>query len=152
MVALFSRPIVSNSLQPHSLQYARPPYPSPSPRVCPSSCPLRRWCLPAISSSDALFSICPQSFPASGIFPMSRLLATDDQNSGASVLVSVLSTSIQGWFSLKLTGLILLSKALFRSLLQHHSSKASILWRSVLFTVQLSQPHVTTGKTIALTI
>ena len=152
MVALFSRPIVSNSLQPHSLQYARPPYPSPSPRVCPSSCPLRRWCLPAISSSDALFSICPQSFPASGTFPMSRLLASDDQNSGASVLVSVLSTSIQGWFSLKLTGLILLSKALFRSLLQHHSSKASILWRSVLFTVQLSQPHVTTGKTIALTI
>ena len=148
---LFSRPVVSDSLQPHGLQHARPPCPSPSPRVCSSSCLLHRWCLPAISPSDALFSFCPQSFPASGTFPMSQLLASDDQNSGASVLVSVLSTNIQGWFPLRLTGLILLSKALFRSLLQHHSSKASILWCSVFFTVQLSQPHMTTRKTTALT-
>ena len=109
----FSRPIVSNSLQPHSLQYARPPYPSPSPRVCPSSCPLRRWCLPAISSSDALFSICPQSFPASGTFPMSQLFTSNDQNTGVSTSASVLPLSTQGWFPLRLTSLIsLLSKGL----------------------------------------
>ena len=66
---MFGHPVVSNSLWPHGLQQARPPCPSPSPGVCPSSCSLHRWCCPAISSSDALFSFCPQSFPASGTFP-----------------------------------------------------------------------------------
>ena len=82
---------------------------------------------------------------------MSHLFTSDDQNAGASVLASVNS---QGWSPLRLTGLIsLLSKGLSgRSLLQHHSSKASILWCSAFFTVQFSQPYVTTGKTIALTI
>ena len=63
---LFSHPVVSNSLWPHGLQNVRPSCPSPSPKVFPSSCPLHRWCHPAISSSGALFSFCPQSFPASG--------------------------------------------------------------------------------------
>ena len=77
---LFSHPVVSDSLQPHRLQHSRPPCPSPSPEVCPSSCPSYWWCPPAISSSDALFSFCPQSFPTSGTFPMSHLFASDDQS------------------------------------------------------------------------
>ena len=105
-------PVMSSSLQPHGLQHARPLCPSPSHKVYPSSCPLHRWCHSIISSSDTLFS-CPQSFPSSGTFPMSRLLASDDQNTGASVLVSVLPTGIQGWFPLRLSGLVsLLSQGL----------------------------------------
>ena len=68
MLLLFSSPVVSNSLWPHVLQHSRHPFPSPSPRVCPSSFSLPCWCRPAISSPDALFSFCPQSFPASGLF------------------------------------------------------------------------------------
>ena len=95
----------------HGLQHARSPCPSPSPEVCPSSCPLHRWCDPAISSSDALFPFCPQSFPVSGTFPMSRLFTSDDQNTRALALVSVPTMSIQDLFPLRLTGLIsLLSK------------------------------------------
>ena len=70
---LFNCPVMSNTLRPHGLQHTRPPCPSASPEVCPSSRPLHRWCHPAISSSDTLFSFCPQSFPASGTFPMSQL-------------------------------------------------------------------------------
>ena len=103
---------MSDSLRPNGLQHTRPPCPSPSPRVFPSSCSLHQWCCPAISSSDALFS-CPQSFPASGTFSMSGLLASDDQNTGASASASVLPVNIQGWSPSQLTGLIsLLSKGL----------------------------------------
>ena len=110
---LFSRPVTSDSLWPHGLQHARPPCPSPSPRVCLSSCLLHRWCHPAISSSDDVFSFYPQSFPASGAFPMSYLFASDDKNTGASPLASVLPVNIRGWSPLRLTGLIfLLSKGL----------------------------------------
>ena len=91
---LFSLPVMSNSLRPHGLQHARPPYPSPSPKVCPSSCLLSWWCHPAISSSDALFSFCPQSIPASRTFPMSQLFTSDDQNTWASASASVLPASI----------------------------------------------------------
>ena len=97
-------PVVSGSLRPHGLQHARPPCPSPSPGVCPSSCSLHRWCCPDISFSDALFSFCPQFSPASGTFPMSHLLASDDQNTGASALAPVLPVNIQGWSPLRLEG------------------------------------------------
>ena len=90
------------TLWPHGLQHARPPCPSPSPEVCPSSCPLHWWCHPAMSSSDALFSFCPRYFPASGTFPVSQLLSSDDQNAGVSASVSVLPMNIQGWFLLRL--------------------------------------------------
>ena len=110
MLLLFSHPVLSDSLRPHGLQHVRPPCPSSSPDVCPGSCPLHHWCHPAISSSDTLFSFCPLSFPASGTFPMSQLFTSDDQNTGASALV--LPTSIQSWFPLRMTGLILLSKGL----------------------------------------
>ena len=97
------------------LQHARPPCPSQSPKVFPSSCPLHRWCHPAISSSDALFSLCPQSFPASGTFPMSQLFVSEDQNTGTSASASVLPMRIQCRFPLRLTSLIsLLSKGLSR--------------------------------------
>ena len=103
---LFSCPVISNSLQSQGLQHTRPPCPPSSPRVCPSSCSLHWWCYPAISSSDTLFSFCLQSFPASGTFPMSQLFASGDQNTGVSASASVLPMSIQGWFPLRLTGLI----------------------------------------------
>ena len=96
----------------------------------------------------------PKVFPASGTFPLSWLFMLGDQNTGASALssASLFPANIQGWFDLRLTGLIsLLSKAL-RSLLQHHNSKASILWRSAFYTIQLSQLYVTIGKIITLTI
>ena len=101
---LFSCPVMSNFLRCHGLQHARSPCPSPSSGVCPSSCSLYQWCHPSISSSDALFSSRPQSFPASRTFPMSHLFTSDDQNTGASA--SVLSVNIQGLSPLRLTGLI----------------------------------------------
>ena len=85
-------------LQPHSLQHARLPCPSLSPRVGSNSCPLSRWCHPTISSSVVPFSSCLQSFPASGSFPMSQFLASGGQSIGASASASVFSVNTQGWF------------------------------------------------------
>ena len=113
LLLLFSHPVLPDSLQPHGLQHIRPPCPSSSLEVCPSSCPLHQWCHPAISSSDVLFSFCPQSFPAAGTFPMSWLFTSGDQNTGASASASVLLVNIQAWFHLRLIVLIsLLSKEL----------------------------------------
>ena len=103
---LFSHPVTSDSLWPHGLQHTRPPCPSPSPGVCLSSCLLHRWCHLAISSSDDLFSFYPQSFPASGTFPMSYLFTSDDLNTGVSASASVFPANIQDWSPLRLTGLI----------------------------------------------
>ena len=115
LLLLFSCQVLSVSLWLHSLQHARLPCPLPSPRICPSSCPLNRWWHPTISSSVSLFFFCLQSFPASGSFPMSHLFTLGGQSIGASASASVLLKSIQGWFSLSLTGLIsLLSKGLSR--------------------------------------
>ena len=106
LLSLFSHQVVSNSLQPHGLQHANPPFPSPSPGVCWSSCPLSQWCHPSISSSVALFYFCLQYFPASGSFPMSQLFSTGGQSMRASASASVLPMNIQDWFLLGLTGLI----------------------------------------------
>ena len=92
------------TLGPHGLQHARLPCPSLSPRVCSNSCPLSWWCQP-ISSSVAPFS-CPQSFPESGSFPLCQLFASGGQTTGVSVSASALSMNIQGWFPLRLTGLV----------------------------------------------
>ena len=106
---------MSDSLQPHGLQHARPPCPLLYPGVCSNLYPLSHWCYPTISSSIVPFSSCPQSFRASGSFPVSRFFASGDQNIGASVSASVLPVNIQGWFPLGLTGLISLqSKELSR--------------------------------------
>ena len=145
---------MSNSLPPHGLQHGMLPCPLPTPKVCSNSCPLSRWYHPTISSSAALFSSCPQSFPASGSFPVSWLFTSGSQCIGASASAPDLPMNIQGWFSLWLTGLISLQSkgGTLKSLLQHHSSKSSILWHSAFFMVQLSHPYMTTGKTIALTV
>ena len=106
LLLLFSRPVMSDSLQPHELQHARPPCPSLFPGVCPSSCPLSRWWHPTTSSSVAPFSPCLQSFPKSVSFPMSQLFTSGGQSIGASASASVLPMNIQCWFPLGLTGLI----------------------------------------------
>ena len=120
------------------LQHIRPPCPSPSPEVCPSSRPLNQRHHPAISSSDAPF-FCSQSFPASGTFPMSWLFASGDQNTGASA--SVLPMNIQDWFPLGWTGWISLhSKGLSRvfantTVQKHQFFSASLLHSSTLTSI-----------------
>ena len=107
--------IMSDSLWPHGLQHAGPPYPSPTPRASSNSYPLSQWCHPTITSSVVPFSSCLQSFPASGSFQMSQFFTSWGQSIGASALASVLPVNIQDWFPLVLTGLISLqSKGLSR--------------------------------------
>ena len=130
-----SHSVMSDSLQPHGLQHARLPCPSPAPRACPNSWPLSQWRHPTISSSVIPFSSCLQSFPASGSFPMSQFYASGGQIIGASGSTSVLPMNIQGWFSSGLTSLISLqSKGLSRvfsnSTVQKHQffGAQSSLW------------------------
>ena len=111
-----------------------------------------RWCHPTISSFVSPFSSCLQSFPASGSFPVSWFFTSGGQSIGGSASASVLPMDIQDWFPLGWTGWISLQSKGLWSLLQHHSSKASILRCSAFFIVQLSHPYMTTRKTIALTI
>ena len=141
---------MSDSLWPHEPQHARPPCPSPTPGVYPNPCPLSQWCHPTILRSVVPFSSCPQSFPASGSFQMSQLFESGGQSIGVSASTSVLPMNTQDW-SLGWTGWISLQSKGLKSLLQDHSSKASILLLSAFFIVQLSYPYMTTGKTIALT-
>ena len=122
MFLLFSRLVMSNSLQPHWLQHARLPCPSPFPRVCSNLCPLSWWCHPTISSSVIPFSSCLLSSSPWGSFPMSCLCI---RWPGASASASVLPMSSQGWFSLGLTGLV--------------SLKPKALWRVSNITVQKHQ-------------
>ena len=111
----FSRSVVSDFLRPHESQHARPPCPSPPPRVHPDSCPSSQWCHPAISSSVVPFSSCPQSLPASESFPMSQLFTRGAQSTGVSALASFLPKKSQGWSPLEWTGWISLqSKGLSR--------------------------------------
>ena len=149
----FSRSVMSDSLRPHELQHARPPCPSPTPGVRSNSRPSSRWCHPAISYSVIPFSSSPQSLPASGSFPMSQLLSWGGQSTGVSASASFLPKNTQDWLvSFRMDWLYFLAvQGTLKSLLQHHTSKASILQRSAFFTVQLSHPHMTTGKTKALT-
>ena len=147
----FSCSVVSDSLWPHGLQHSRLPCPSPTLRVYPNSCPLGQWCHPTISSSVISFSSCPQSFPASGSFQMSQFFPWGGQSIGVSASASVLSMNIQDWFPLGWTVWISLVQGTLKILLQHHNSKASILWRSAFFIVQLSHTYMTSVKTIALT-
>ena len=142
--------IVSDSLPPHGLQHTRLSCPSPTPRACSNSCPLSWLCHPTISSSVVPFSSCLQSFPASGFFQMSQFFASGGQ-SGFSFSISP-SSEYSGPISFRTHWFDLLAvQGTLESLLQHHSSKASMLQCSAFFMVQLSYPYVTTGKTIALT-
>ena len=109
---------MSHSFRPHGLKYTRLPCPSLSPWVCSNSCSMSWWCHSTISSSVTPFSSSPQSFPASGSFPISWLFASGGQGIGASASASVLLMNIQNWFPLGWTGWISLkSKGLFKSLL-----------------------------------
>ena len=147
----FSHSVVSDSLRPHESQHTRPPCPSPSPRVHSNSRPSSRWCHPAISSSVIPFSSCLQSLPESESFPISQFFTWGGQSTGVSALASFLPRNTRA--DLLQNGLVgsPCSPRDSQSLLQHHSSKASSLWRSAFFTVQFSHPYMTTGKTIALT-
>ena len=102
----FSCSVVSDSLRPHELQHARPPCPSPTPRVHPNPRPSNWWCHPDISSSVVPFSSCPQFLPASESFPMSQLFPWGGQNIGVSALASVLPKNTQGWSPSEWTGWI----------------------------------------------
>ena len=106
IIAQFSCSVTSDSLQPHGLQHARLPCPSPTPRACSNSCSSSRCCHTTISSSVVPFSPLLQSFPASGPFPMSQLFASVGQSIGVSASASVLPMNIQDWFPSGLTGWI----------------------------------------------
>ena len=101
----FSHSVMSDSLWPYGLQHARLPCPSPTPRICSNSCPSSQWRHPTISSSVIPF-FCPQSFPASGSFPVSHFFVSGGQSIGVSALASVLPMNTQDWFPLGLTDLI----------------------------------------------
>ena len=146
----FSNSVVSDSLRPHGLQHARPPYPSSTPRVYWNSCPLSWWCHPSISSSVIPFSPILNLDQHQGLFKWA---------SSSHQVAKVLEFQHQyfqwifrtDFFRIDWLDLLAFQGTL-KSLLQHHSSKASVLWHSVFFMVQLSHPYMTTGKTIALTI
>ena len=141
---------MSYSLQPHGLQYARPPCPSPTPRVYSNSCPFSRWFHPTISSSVVPFSSCLQYFPTLVFSNESVLCIRWPKYWSFSFNVSP-SYEYSGLISLKMDWMDLLAvQGTLKSLLQHHSSKASILQCSAFFTVQLSHPYMTTEQTIAL--
>ena len=150
----FSHSVMSNSLRPHRWQHARNSCPSHTPGACSNSCPLCWWCHPTISSSVVPFSSCLKSLLATRSFPVSQFFASG----GQSMLKVCWSFSIS--FSNEYSGLISFTmdwldlftvQGTLKSLLQHHSSKASILWCSAFFMAQLSHAYMTTGKTIALT-
>ena len=131
------------------MQHARPPCPSPTPGVYLNSSPSSRCCHPTISSSVIPFSSFSQSFPASGSFQISQLFTSGSQSIVVSASASVLPMNTPGLISFRMDWLDLLAvQGTLKSLLQYHSSKASILLRSAFFIVQLSHPYVTTGKTI----
>ena len=148
----FSCSVMSDSLWPDGLQHTRLPCPSPTPRACSHLCPSSQWWHPTISSSVIPFFSHLQSFPASGSFPVSQLFASGGQSIGVSASTSVPPMNTQGLISFRMDWLDLLAvQGTLKSLLQHHSSKASILQHSAFYIVQLSHPYMTTGKTIALT-
>ena len=149
----FSRLVVSDSLRPHELQHTRPPCPSPTPGVHSNSCPLSWWCHPAIY----LILCCPL-FLLPPIPPRIRVFSNESTLRMRWPKYWSFSFSIipfkehPGLISFRMDWLDLLAvQGTLKSLLQHHSSKASIFRHSAFFTVQLSHPYMTTGKTIALT-
>ena len=135
------------TLWPHGLKHTRLPCPSLFPGACSNSCPLSPWCYPAISLSVSPFSSWPQSFPASGLFPMSWLFASGGRSSDTSASASVLPMNIQGWFPLGLTALISLqSKGLSRvssrtTVQKHQFFSAHVLYGSTLPSIHNYWPN-----------
>ena len=148
----FSLSVMSNSLRPHGLQHTRLPCPSPTPRVDSNSCPLSRWCHPTISFSAVPVSFCLQSFPESRVFSNKSVLRIRWPKYWSFSFSIHPSNEHSGLISFRMDWLDLLAvQGTLKSLLQHHSSKASILRLSAFFIFQLSHPYMTTGKTEALT-
>ena len=148
----FSHSVVSDSLRPHELQHARPPYTSPTPRVYSNTCPLSQRCHPTISSSVVPFYLLPPIPPSIRVFSNeSTLHMRWPKNWSFSFSISP-SNEHPGLISFRMDWLDLLTvQGILKSLLQHHNSKASILWCSAFFIVQHSHPYMTMGKTRALT-
>ena len=133
----FSWSVMSNSLRPHGLQQARLPCPTPHSRASSNPCPSSQWCHPTISSSVIPFSSC-LLHSLSGSFPVSQFFTLSGQSIGVSASASVLPMNIQDWFPLQLDWFDLLAvQGTLKSLLQYHSSKASILQHSAFFIAQL---------------
>ena len=143
---------MSSCLRPHGLQHARLPCQSPTPGACSNSCQLSWWCHPIISSSVVPFSSCLQSFPSIRVFSKESVLRIRwPKYCSFSFRISSFN-EYSGLISLRINWLDLLAvQGTLKSLLQHHSSKASILQCSAFYIFQLSHPYMTTGKTIALT-
>ena len=148
----FSKSVLSDSLWPHGLQHTPVHHKLPDP-VQTHVHQVGDATHPTISSSVIPFSSCFQSFPSSGSFPISQFFASGGQSTGISFSFSISpSNKYSGLISFRIDWLDLLAvHRTLKSLLQHHSSKASILWYSAFFIVQLSHPYMTTRKTIALT-
>ena len=144
----FSHSVVSDYLRSHESQHARPPCPSPTPGVHSDSLPSSQWCHPATSSSVVPFSSCPQSIPPSiRVFSNESTLCMTWPKYRSFSFSIIPSKEIPGLISFRMDWLDLLAvQGTLKSLLQHHSSKASILPRSAFFTAQLSHPYMTTGK------
>ena len=150
-VSQFSHSVMSDALQARGPQHARPPYPSPTPRVYSNSCALSQWCHPAISSSVYLLLL-PSIFPSIRVFTNESVLHIRWPKYWSFSFSLSPSNEYSELISLRMNWLDLLAvQGTFKSLLQHHSSKGSILQCSAFFIVHLSHPYMTTEKTIALT-
>ena len=146
----FSHSVMSDSLRPHGLQHARLPCTSPTPGACSNTCPLNRWCHPTISSSVIPF-FCIQSWLASGSFSNESILLIRWPKYWSFNFSISPSNEYSGLISFRIDWFDpFVVQGTLKSLLQHHSSKASVLWHSAFFIVQLSHPYMTTWKTIAL--
>ena len=142
---------MSDSLQPHGLQYTRLPCPSPTPGAYSNSCPLSRWCHPTILSCFPLLLL-PSIFPSIKVFSNDSVLHIRWPKYWSFSFSISPSNEYSGLISFRIDRLDLLPvQGTLKSLLQHHSLKVSILWHSAFFTVQLSHPYMMTGKIIALT-
>ena len=143
----FSRSVVSDSLWSCGLQHTRCPCPSPTLRVYSNLCPLSQWCHPTISSSVIPFSSCLQSFPASGSFSNESVFHIMWPKYWSFSFNISPSNEYSGLISFRMDWLDVLSvQGTFKHLLQHHSSKASILRHSAFFIVLFSHLYMTTGK------
>ena len=148
----FNRSVVSDSLQPHGLLHARLPCPSPTPGACGNSCPSSRWCPSSHPILCHHLLLLPSVFPSIRIFSNESVLHVRWPNYWSFSFFINPSNEYSWLISFRMDWLDLLAvQGTLKSLLQHHSSKTSILWCSAFFIVQLSHPYMTTGKTIALT-
>ena len=144
--------VMSNYSQPHGLQHTRVPCPSSTPGACSSSCPSSQWCNPTISSSVVPFSLLPSIFASIRVFSNESVLCIKCSKYWSFSFNISPSNEYLGLISFRMDCLDLLAvQGTLKSILQHHTSKALILWHSAFFIVQLPHSYMTTGKSVALT-